>query len=441
MAGRRFGTMGTILVFALSMGSAWADTPWRPASPTRRTTPAIHLQPAGSTSTAIKSAEEPVSPRILQVEFPEEHTVFRPREDGSLLPVSGFGGTPASGEEQYNCGVITEGPPVGMGSSGPSFWDRLFGRQPGCGTPAPAGGHPWFNGGHPWFGTQPSSGPSWNPFASNASFRSDHEFDYFISPVTNPFYFEDPRSLTEFRPGVVWAPTANSSNLTYGGRALLFNFQGRLALTERWSLVIHRLGFINQQISDPPTGLPASPVEGGTSIMNIQIGPKFTFWRDVQTGTVAAIGANFDIPLGSTKTFQGGGGAITPYITGAQRLGDFNFMAASGYRFGFSRNDADFLFVSGHLDYNFANKFYPLVEVNWYRYTSSGTRYVSDFDGGDMYSTGANGMKGSNLLTVALGARYKFSEAFQVGAAYEIPVVGRDQFFRWRMTFDLIFRY
>ena len=28
---------------------------------------------------------------------------------------------------------------------------------------------------------------------------SDHCFDDFISPISNPFFFEDPRSLTEFR--------------------------------------------------------------------------------------------------------------------------------------------------------------------------------------------------------------------------------------------------
>ena len=30
-------------------------------------------------------------------------------------------------------------------------------------------------------------------------FMSDHEFDDFISPVSNPIWFEDPRSLTELR--------------------------------------------------------------------------------------------------------------------------------------------------------------------------------------------------------------------------------------------------
>jgi hypothetical protein len=31
-------------------------------------------------------------------------------------------------------------------------------------------------------------------------FRSDHRYDNFVSPTTNPFFFEDPRSLSEIRP-------------------------------------------------------------------------------------------------------------------------------------------------------------------------------------------------------------------------------------------------
>ena len=32
-----------------------------------------------------------------------------------------------------------------------------------------------------------------------AAFRSDHEFDTFMEPVTNPVFFEDPRSKTRLR--------------------------------------------------------------------------------------------------------------------------------------------------------------------------------------------------------------------------------------------------
>src|SRR5262249_25617678 len=70
-------------------------------------------------------------------------------------------------DERYNCGVVTE-PPGGSG-------------------------HGMFGCCKDWFGTCCDS-------CSTCAFQSDHCFDQFISPVTNPFLFEDPRSLTEVRP-------------------------------------------------------------------------------------------------------------------------------------------------------------------------------------------------------------------------------------------------
>ena len=45
-------------------------------------------------------------------------------------------------------------------------------------------------------------------------FKSDHVFDGFISPVTNPFLFEDPRSLTEVRPIFMYPAGAGRASRT-----------------------------------------------------------------------------------------------------------------------------------------------------------------------------------------------------------------------------------
>lgn len=420
---------------ALGAGSVvWADEAgWRPAG--------VRLGAPIARSSAVAATPVPAAPVPAAPDQPissadlgvfrreaEMRTAYKPLADGSLQPASGFGGQGPAGEEQYNCGVIAEGPmpPPGALQGPRSFWDKIFGCSPNT-SPTP------------WAPPADMGGPFASPFRS-ISFRSDHEFDYFISPMTNPFYFEDPRALTELRTIFIWEPTANGNPATYGGTAYVFALQGRLALNDRWSIVLHKLGVARIDVNDPPAGSPPSPFSGGTAITDLQIGPKWTFYRDSQAGTVAALGANFSIPIGSSKVFQGDG-AVTPYITGAQKLGDFNFMAAGGYRFNFSGGGADMLFVSGHVDYNIANKFFPLAEVNWYRYTTNGKNFAGSFDGADLFSTGANNVKGENLVTLALGARYKFSESFQLGAAYELPLVGRDNFYRWRLTFDLIFRY
>src|SRR5262249_20128276 len=47
-------------------------------------------------------------------------------------------------------------------------------------------------------------------------FVSDHAHDTLISPVTNPFLFEDPRALTEVKPIFIYQ-TAPSRNAAFGG--------------------------------------------------------------------------------------------------------------------------------------------------------------------------------------------------------------------------------
>ena len=331
---------------------------------------------------------------------------FQPNQP--IQPVSGFNPPIPGGEEQYNCGVIIDGPPP-------------------TGMPC-ADNDKGFLGGFPWI-----------PGLSSLSFKSDHDFDHMISPMSNPYFFEDPRSLTEFRPVIIWQPLSKNNALTRGGNAMVYTFQGRLAFNEYWSLVIHKFGFTTIDVGNDPTN-PAL-VPGGSGLTDLQIGPKFTFWRNRDTGTIAALGANFEIPTGSNKVFQGHGGAVTPYITAAQKLWDFNLMGAAGYRFGFSSQRADMFFVSGHVDYNFANKFFPLAEINWYRYVKNGNRVAGDTEGADLFTVGSDNVKGTNLVTVAVGARYKFSETFQIGAAYEFPVVRDNDLMRWRLNFDLILRY
>ena len=411
----------------LAVGASLQAQQWRPvsaANPDR-----IQLGapvPVASPS----AATEP--PRLLTPEDLEifrrpaqQYTTLRLPGDTHIRPASGFGGAPLPSEEQYNCGVITEGPPPGCTGSSPfrDFWDRLFGRSPspGCG-----GGTPWFqSGSSSWF-----------------SFMPDREFDYFISPLSNPYFFEDPRSLTEFRPIIIWQKSSASNPLFRGGDALFFTFQGRLALNEQWSIVIHKFGFAHVTTKGQDDPLNPNPYTGGTGLTDLQIGPKWTFYRNIESRTLAALGVNFEIPTGSSRVQQGNSGAVTPYLSAAQALYNFNFMGATGYRFGFSNSRSDMFFVSLHADYNIMNKFFPLAEINWYYYTKNGTSLPANFEGADLYNFGADQIAGRSLVTLNLGARYKFSEALQIGAGYEFPVVGKDNgVMNWRLTFDLIWRY
>ena len=273
-------------------------------------------------------------------------------------------------------------------------------------------------------------------------FKSDCEFDNFISPVTNPFLFEDPRSLTELRPIAIYQKIPGGAGLFQGGSAWFVGLQGRLAITERFSVVINKLGASG---FNPGSG---STLTDGFGLSEIHLGPKYIFYRDADTKTLLTVGGTFQIPVGSSKVFQDTGKlSIVPYISGGRRLfdtkfGTLNGLASGGYSFSIDRRRSDYFYASGHLDFDVGNKgkFFPLVEMNWLRYTTDGTTRNLGVEGRDLANFGSP-RKGTGLLTVAAGARYKPSDRWEFGGAVELPLTGSRDAFQYRITLDLIWRY
>jgi hypothetical protein len=274
-------------------------------------------------------------------------------------------------------------------------------------------------------------------------FRSDHLFDGFISPVSNPFLFEDPRSLTEVRPIFIYQKIPSSQPDFFGGNVTFFGAQGRVAITDRWSFVFHKFGGISL---DPGSG---SPYGSETSFAELWLGPKFTFWRSEETCSLAAGGLQFQIPTGSRGAFQDTGSlSLVPYVTYGQNFlrdfqyGSFNTLLATGYAFSTTKGRSDYYWLSGHLDFDVLNlhRFYPLVELNWFLNTTNGNSTPIGSEGRDLINFGGQA-KGTGLLTGAFGGRVKLTESAQFGAAFEIPIAGKRDLFRYRFTVDFILRY
>ncbi|MBL8800217.1 MAG: hypothetical protein JNM56_40425 [Planctomycetia bacterium] len=271
-------------------------------------------------------------------------------------------------------------------------------------------------------------------------FESDHCFDNMISPVTNPFLFEDPRALTEVRPIFMYQRAPDSNPIYDGGNLWYLGTQARLAITERLSVVMHKLGTV---WSDPnnPAGGTFAPHSG---LSELWIGPKLTFYRDDLCGAVAAFGTNFQIPVGDSDVFQNTGTlSVTPYVVyGRHFLRDFNFLATAGYAFG-DNNRTDYFFNSYHLSWDLGglHRIYPLVELNWVHYTKSGATLPINFEGRDLINFGANSIGNQDSLTFAVGARYKFTDCLQAGAALEFPLIKSPDLLNFRLTTDLIWRY
>src|SRR5262249_5054825 len=162
-----------------------------------------------------------------------------------------------------------------------------------------------------------------------------------ISPVSNPFFFEDPRALTELRPIFIYQHIPGRNPLFKGGDFEGYFLQGRLAFNEYFSLVIHKLGYVAVQPDEGPNKLSA-----GSGFAEVQFGPKFSYGIP-ETNTILAAGINFEVATGTSKVFQNTGkGQITPYLSVAQQIGDaWHVMAAAGYRFSVDSNRSDNVFV------------------------------------------------------------------------------------------------
>jgi hypothetical protein len=286
--------------------------------------------------------------------------------------------------------------------------------------------------GYDWLGCTTGCGRS--------LFESDHCFDYMVEPMTNPFLFLDPRSLTEIRPIFIYQHPPDSNPFYHGGSIDFLGFQAKLAVTERLSFIVNKFGLI---WNEPRNGM--GVIDRHVGATELWLTPQYTFWRDDRSGTIAAAGVIFQIPSGPEKVFQDTGTlTVVPYITIAQRfLCEFNAMTTFGYALSDSHR-AEYFYNSYHLDWDVGglHMFYPFLELNWFHYDAAGnSRPFGGFEGRDLINFGSHAVSGANSLTLAFGSRYKFNPHMETGLALEFPLIGSKDLNNFRLTVDFILRY
>jgi hypothetical protein len=332
---------------------------------------------------------------------------------GGQSSSSGFLDTP---EERYNWGMPAEpAAPRPRATASPSYSN--FGEKLGQVFEK--------NGGFDW-----------------GNFQGDHCFDDWISPMTNPFLAEDPRALTEIRPIFMYQTIPQGQYLYRGGNIEQFAIQARLALTDRFDIVLHKLGAV---VINPGS---SSFIGSASGFSEIWLGGKYTFYRDDQTGTLGAAGAIFQIPAGTDRTYQGTGSlSIAPYVTGGQKFGKtswgtFTVMDTAGVSISVNRERSNYFYNSAHLDFDVANagRVFPLLELNWFHYTRNGHSNDLGFEALDLGNVGSH-VAGRDFLSIAIGARFKVSDAVTLGIATEFPLAGTKDLFNFRLGVDLIWRY
>ena len=262
--------------------------------------------------------------------------------------------------------------------------------------------------------------------------ESENAFDEFISPMTNPIFFEDPRNLTELR-GIFWnhrVPIAAG-----GGRIDLYALQIRARLNDRWSLIAVKDGYV---VSTNPL------VDDGWA--DVDLGVKYSIYRDPQNQRLLSGGVVYNLPVGSPDALQArGGGNFHLFLTGGSEFCDCGhwLSAFGGILPADSGENSSFVYWSNHFDYQVRRGWYALTEFNWFHWSDGGdnTLGLTGVEGLDAFNFGSSDVEGNDIVTGAIGVKYKPNRKTEIGVAWEVPLTAKRDVIDNRLTVDLILRY
>ncbi len=261
--------------------------------------------------------------------------------------------------------------------------------------------------------------------------KSDHAFDDFISPMTNPIFFEDPRALTEARAIFFNHKVPLAAG---GGNVQLYALQLRARLSENVSLIATKDGYVT---SNNPL------VDDGWA--DLAVGLKFNLLRNVEAQRLLSGGFTFELPTGEASALQGNGdGELNLFMTGGRKVGcNSHWICATGLRLPMNTTDeSQSWYLSNHFDTMVRRGIYLFTEMNLYHWTKSGQDGpIPGIEGLDVINLGSPNVTGNDIVTGAAGMKFKPRGNNEIGVAFEFPMTERRDIIDNRLTVDMIFRY
>jgi hypothetical protein len=274
-------------------------------------------------------------------------------------------------------------------------------------------------------------------------------------PISNPTLFDLPIPRTNIHAFYMHqklpsrVALANGTTLALGGDINVYAVQLEYALNDRMSIVASKDGYIDFN-PDNTTNFSNS---GGFA--NLAAGLKYAFILDPIKQLAVSTTLTIELPTGDGEVFQGNGdGAANLSFAGLKLAHDWQFAGSFGAHIPFDADaESTTGFASAHVGYNFTDRFYGLAEVNWYGVLSEGagtnkfTNQIGGavpaavaFEGGDLINLGSS--NGGDIVTAALGVRYKLSDNADLGLAYEIPLTDeKENLMESRITLDLVYTF
>ncbi len=269
--------------------------------------------------------------------------------------------------------------------------------------------------------------------APRKPFQSDHAFDSFASPLTDVILAKDPRSNTWAR---LLAINNNfpGSGVFQGGNAQIYALQVNVALSDRLAFIADKDGIARL---DPTAGA------GVTGLLNVAAGLKYTWYRDVANQALSAVGFQYELPTGGANVFQGAGdGTWYIFMANAKKFGDWQVLTNHGYQFPNDSGDqASFFYNAIHINRKIGI-FYPLAELNWYKYLTEGQTLPPVVGEGEgLLNLGSAGVAGKDLVTVTAGTKIQPSPNYWLGFGYTIPLTNYKGILNNRIVAEAVLRY
>lgn len=255
-----------------------------------------------------------------------------------------------------------------------------------------------------------------------------------IEPLTQPYLFESPVIESNVRPIYIRHNFPSNNPVFGGGKADIFALQARVALSDRFAIIAPVDGYIYLDADN----FPDASGEG-----DIAAGVKYAFIDDLENGRLVTGGLIYHSHSGDHDLFQGtGSGAWRPFVTVGIDCDEWNTLGTVGaYLPEDGGAESQYIDWHIHTSYELTERFAPLVEVNGLYYTNNGNALPISNDGGDYTNLGAANVDGNNVISAALGFRYRISDNLDFGAGYESGITNRDDFIDDRVTIDLVYRF
>lgn len=268
--------------------------------------------------------------------------------------------------------------------------------------------------------------------------ESGFDRNRYVPPITMFTLNETPFITSEVRPIYVYHQIPDGF-ITDGGTVNAVAVQARLAVNERLGIIATTDGWADIDFE--------SVLPDTDGFLDIAAGAKYAIISDPAAGQIVTAGLRYTASIGNVDTagidLTGShAGFIDGFVTGARTYDTgLQLQGSLGLNWGISDRSWSFFHLHGHANYEIVDNFFPLVEANLILPVDGGDRIPgAQLTGADVFDIGASDPV--SIMTLAIGARYRFAPNVIFGAAVEGNVldIGDDtaeSVYGWRITTDL----